>query len=125
MSGGDWKELFNAACDGDLALVAYHVQAGVDINYAHPEFLSTPLVASILAGQAPVALYLLEQGASPQLGSEFDQQTPMQAAQAMGMTAVVERLVQLGVPLPAATALPPLRQRRSWLARLLLKDGDG
>jgi hypothetical protein len=44
MSGGDWKEMFNAGCEGNLELVKYHVQAGVDVNFAHPEFLSTPLV---------------------------------------------------------------------------------
>ena len=54
MSGGNWKEMFNAGCEGDLALVEYHVKAGVDVNYAHPEFLSTPLVAAILAGQQEV-----------------------------------------------------------------------
>ena len=65
MDGGNWKEMFNAACDGDLELVRYHVKSGVDVNYAHPEFLSTPLVASALGGQEAVAIYLLESGASP------------------------------------------------------------
>ncbi len=32
MSGGNWKEMFNAGCDGDLALVQYHVRAGVDVS---------------------------------------------------------------------------------------------
>ena len=60
MSGGDWKEMFNAGCEGDLELVKHHVKAGVDVNYAHPEFLSTPLVAAILAKQEKVALALAE-----------------------------------------------------------------
>ena len=72
MSGGNWKEMFNAACEGDLDLLKYHVQAGVDVNYAHPEFLSTPLVAAILAGQEQAAFYLIAHGASIDLGSEFD-----------------------------------------------------
>ncbi|MCW5611320.1 MAG: ankyrin repeat domain-containing protein [Rubrivivax sp.] len=100
MSGGDWKEMFNAACEGDLALVQYHVKAGVDVNYAHPEFLSTPLVASIMAGQREVALYLLDHGANPALGSEFDGLTPMQAALKHGQTEVAERLAALGVARP-------------------------
>ncbi len=98
MSGGDWKEMFHAACTGDLALVRYHVEAGIDVNYAHPEFLSTPLVACIVAGQTEVALYLLAHGASPSLGSELDAMTPMQAARRHRLTAVVERLAALGVP---------------------------
>lgn len=126
MSGGHWKEMFNAACSGDLALVQYHVKNGVDVNYAHPEFLSTPLVASILARQEAVALYLLGQGANPQLHSEFDGLTPAQAAQQAGLGAVARRLQELGAappqpspPLSAAAAPPPAGRRAGWLARLL------
>jgi uncharacterized protein len=94
--GGNWKELFQAACDGDLELLAYHVKAGVDVNYAHPEFLSTPLVACILQGQSAAALYLLAHGANPHLLSEFDGQTPLQAARQHGLRDVESRLLALG-----------------------------
>ncbi len=104
MSGGDWKEMFNAGCAGDLALVEHHVKSGVDVNYAHPEFLSTPLVAAILAGQEAVALYLLDHGANPALPSEFDAATPLQAARQMGLVAVEEKLYAMGVPRPPAEA---------------------
>jgi hypothetical protein len=108
MSGGDWKEMFNAGCAGDLALVEHHVKSGVDVNYAHPEFLSTPLVAAILAGQEAVALYLLDHGANPALPSEFDAATPLQAARQMGLVAVQEKLHAMGVPRPPADGgLPP------------------
>jgi uncharacterized protein len=80
MDGGNWKEIFAAACEADLELVAYHVKNGVDIDYAHPEFLSTPLVASILAKQETIALFFLAQGANPILFSEFDGLRPIQAA---------------------------------------------
>lgn len=106
MSGGDWKEMFNAGCAGDLALVEHHVKSGVDVNYAHPEFLSTPLVAAILAGQEAVALYLLDHGANPALPSEFDAATPLEAAQQMGLVAVEEKLYAMGVPRPVAGAGP-------------------
>ena len=43
MSGGNWKEMFNAACDGDLQLLAHHVRAGVDVNYALPSSWPRPL----------------------------------------------------------------------------------
>jgi uncharacterized protein len=102
MSGGDWKEMFNAGCEGDLALVEHHVKSGVDVNYAHPEFLSTPLVAAILAGQEAVALYLLDHGANPALPSEFDASTPLQAARQVGLVAVEDKLVAMGVPRPPA-----------------------
>jgi hypothetical protein len=114
MSGGNWKEMFNAACDGDLALLDYHVQAGVDVNYAHPEFLATPLVACILAKQEASALYLLAHGADPRLVSEFDGLTPAQAARQAGLAAVQERLRDLGA-YPAEQPQPAQR----WWSRLI------
>lgn len=115
--GGNWKEMYLAGCDGDLALVEYHVRRGVDVNFAHPEFLSTPLVAAILAGQQQVALFLLSHGANPALASEFDAATLMQAARRMGLVAVEDRLCELGVARPAPTV--PARNRFArWLMRL-------
>ena len=105
MDGGNWKEMFAAAEEGDLALVEYHVSKGVDVNYAHPEFLSTPLVASILARQQAVAHYLLAAGADPTLHSEFDGLTPVQAARRVGWSGLQAKLVALGAqPLPAIAA---------------------
>jgi ankyrin repeat protein len=86
MSGGNWKELYYAARDGDLELVRFHVQMGVDVNYAHPEFLSTPLVAAILAGHQEIAQYLIDTGAQPDLLSELDGVTPLEAAAQMRMS---------------------------------------
>ncbi len=104
MSAGDWKELFQASCTGNLALVDHHVRAGVDINHAHPEILSTPLVGAILARQEEVALYLLDHGAQPGLASEFDGLTPLQAARQTGLRAVEQRLLALGASDRAAGA---------------------
>lgn len=118
MDGGNWKELFAAACEGDLELVGYHVRNGVDVNYAHPEFLSTPLVACTLAGQEAVALYLLTAGADPHLWSEFDALTPIGAAQQMKLPALISRLEQLGAVAPASKPEPA---DQSWLKRLLAR----
>jgi uncharacterized protein len=118
MSAGDWKEMFNAACEGNLTLLEYHVRSGADVNYAHPEFLGTPLVASILAGQEAVALFLLQNGANPSLWSEFDGATPIQAAMKMKMERVESRLLQLGAIKPQVPA-----NSRSLLQRLWGKGG--
>jgi hypothetical protein len=107
MSGGNWKELFMAGCEGDLALVDYHRKCGVDLNYAHPEFLTTPLVGAILAGQEAVALYLLEHGALPDLPSELDAITPLGAARRMALPAVEARLLAMGAPQEATPASQP------------------
>ena len=34
VSGGNWKEMYLAARTGDLDLVGFHVQMGVDVDYA-------------------------------------------------------------------------------------------
>ena len=114
MSAGPWKEMFNAACEGDLAPVEYHVQTGVADNYATPEFRSTPLVAAVLAKQEQVALYLLAHGANPELPSEFDGVTPSQAAHRVGLGNVVAQLHQLGVAHPPEPTAPT-----GWLEKWL------
>lgn len=80
MSSGDWKEMFDAAVAGDLGLLRYHLTAKVDPNYQHPEYMCTPLVACILAGQHDAAALLLQSGADPQLRSEGEAMTPLEAA---------------------------------------------
>lgn len=110
MSAGDWKDLFKAACEGDLALVRYHVESGVSLNHAHPEFYSTPLVAAILARQEAVAFYMLEHGADPSLRSEFDNLTPLEAARREGLPQVEARLTALG----ARDVHPWLRAWQRW-----------
>lgn len=88
MSHGDYKEFFRAACDGDLELVHHHLRSGVDVDFIHPELMSTALVAAIDAGRADVALVLLEHGADPALVSPLDGMGPLQAAQATGLADV-------------------------------------
>ncbi len=83
MSAGDWKELYKAACEGELELVRHHINNGVNPNYQHPEILSTPLVAAILNNHDKIASYLLEIGADPNLESYFDALTPLKAAKKM------------------------------------------
>jgi uncharacterized protein len=121
MDGGNWKEMFAAACEGDVELVAYYVKNGVDINYAHPEFLSTPLVASILARQETIALFLLSQGANPLLFSEFDGLRPIQAAVQVGLKNVEARLLELGAPIPPEVETKP----HGWLASLVHRFKSG
>ena len=83
MSAGDWKEMYKAAGEGDLPLLQHHIRSGVNPNYQHPEILSTPLVHSILKGHTDIALFLLENGADPNLESYFDFLTPLKAAKKM------------------------------------------
>jgi uncharacterized protein len=111
MSAGDWKDMFLAVCAGDVELVRYHLENGVDVDHAHPEFQSTALVASIPAGHEQVAHLLLDHGADPPLVSPLEGQTPVEAARDAGLTGVEARLLAMGEP----THAPASAQRRTGL----------
>ena len=100
MSAGDWKDLYAAAQAGDLPRVRYHLSAGVNPNYQHPEVLCTPLVASLIHGHDEVAHCLLAHGADPQLRSEFDDLTPLQAARRYGRADLLRVLQERGATEP-------------------------
>jgi uncharacterized protein len=91
MSHGDYKAFFAAACAGDVELVRHHLDAGVDVDFVHPELQSTALVAAIEEGRSDVALLLLDRGASPTLRSPLEGTTPLEAARAAGLDEVVAR----------------------------------
>ena len=92
MSHGDYKAFVAAACAGDVELVRHHLDAGVDVDFVHPELQSTALVAAIDEGRSDVALLLLDRGASPALRSPLEGTTPVEAARAAGLDDVVARL---------------------------------
>lgn len=78
--GGNWKEMFYASEKGDVELVKYHIKMGVDPNYQHPEFLTSPLLESLRLGQLEVAKFLMENGADPHLKEAFGSDTPLSVA---------------------------------------------
>jgi ankyrin repeat protein len=117
MSAGDWKDMFLAACEGDVDLVRHHLATGVDVNFVHPEFQSTALVACMLAGQEQMAHLLLDHGADPLLRSDLEDQTPVQAARVTGLTTVEARLRSLGATEPRPLIEEERRARRWWLPR--------
>ena len=111
--------MFTAATEGDVDLVEYHVTRGVDVDYVHPEILGTALVASILARKEEVALYLLDHGANPNLVSDFEGLSPLQAARQAGLEAVESQLLGLGVEdVAVPTAGVASTESKHWLSRL-------
>lgn len=100
MSAGDWKDLYQAAVEGDLPLVQYYIKEGVNLNYQHPEILRTPLVASLVEGHRGIAHCLLAHGADPSLVSELDGLTPLQAARKHRRQEFVTLLEKLGAKEP-------------------------
>jgi len=87
-SGGDWKALYDAAENGDLDEVRRWLDAGVDPNYQHPEYGTTPLIGAAEKGQLGAVKLLVQRGARADVVSEWDGHTAGEAATAKGHTRV-------------------------------------
>lgn len=89
MSGGNWKELMYASERGDLDLMRFHLNMGVDPNYQHPEFLTTPLIEAARLGQVEAVKLLLARGADPSIKAVMGGETAMSVAKAYRKKEVV------------------------------------
>jgi NADPH:quinone reductase-like Zn-dependent oxidoreductase len=84
MSHGDWKAMFHGIQQKDLELVRYYLQLGIDVNYQHPEYMTSPLIESIRVGEAAMVQLLLDNGASAQTVEMDTQKSPLAVAKATG-----------------------------------------
>ena len=92
MAAGDWKDMLKACQLGDIELLQYYLDKGVNPDYQHPEFLTTPLITSIEQGHIALARLLIEKGADPRLRAGFSEDTPMRVAQRKKDQAAVQLL---------------------------------
>ncbi len=92
MAAGDWKDTLHAARDGDLSLLRYHLDNGVNPNYQHPELLTTPLIESIEHHQPEITTYLLANGADPKLNAGFSSDSPIAIARKVNNEVAVQLL---------------------------------
>lgn len=83
MSAGDWKAMFKGIQDNDLELVRYYLEAGIDPNYQHPEFMALPLAESIRYNHIEIAKLLLLNGAKPLIMEIESGGTPLDLAKKM------------------------------------------
>ena len=78
--GGDWKEMFRGVETNDFDLVKYYIAMGIDINYQHPEFLTSALIESINLNHIEMMIYLLKNGALPDIKEAMSNKSPMTIA---------------------------------------------
>ena len=93
MSHGNWKDLFKAAGEGNLQLIRGHLKNGVDPNYQHPEYFTSPMFEAIRAGQREALEILLDHGGSPTLPEESTEKTPIEVAMSEGHHDMVDLLM--------------------------------
>ena len=104
-TGGNWKEFWLAASQpngGDLALVEFHLENGVDPNYQHPEMESTALCESIRAGNIEIVDYLLkyknkttnQPAVDPTIPSAYENQTPLEIAMELQNHDIVDLILE-------------------------------
>lgn len=67
MGHGEWKDMFKAVQTNDIELVDFYIRNGIDINYQHPEYMTSPLIESIRLNNIEMMLFLLKNGASPDI----------------------------------------------------------
>ena len=89
MAGGNWKDMFKAVQEGDIALVDYYLKTEVDPNYQHPEFMASPLVESIRFNQLEICKLLLENNCKPNIKEDLGGDTPMSVAKAKNNNDVI------------------------------------
>jgi uncharacterized protein len=92
MGHGDWKDMFRGVQNNDLELVRYYIKMGIDLNYQHPEFLTSPLIESIRSNHLEMLAFLLENGALPDLKEVDSNKNPITIARELGNQAAVQIL---------------------------------
>ena len=90
--GGNWKELLYASERGDLDLMRYHLRMGIDPNYQHPEFLTTPQIEAARNNHPAALKLLLEHGADPHAASILDGETAQSVAKLYRHKAITKLL---------------------------------
>ena len=128
-SGGNWKDLVKAAEDGTEGFVRYHLRSGVDPNFQHPEFFTTPLCTAIRAGNLSIVKILVEEGGSdPGLIEELSCDSPIELARQMKHFEIVDYLnsalpVDLQLKIHNIVVTGACRGIGKAIARSLLNEG--
>lgn len=92
MAASNWKEMIDSIHDNDLNSVQYYLDAGVNVNYQHPEYLTTPLITSIELRHYDIIKLLLEHGADPSQKAGFSNDTPLLVAKRLQDQQIVSLL---------------------------------
>jgi uncharacterized protein len=79
-TGGDWKDMFSGVERNDPTLVKYYINEGIDLNFQHPEYLTSPLIESVRLGHLEITRLLIDHGADPRLVEVYSNKSPLEVA---------------------------------------------
>lgn len=71
MKSGDWKGLVQGIINNDEEAVTYYLSSDINLNYAHPEMMTTPLIEACRYSHLEIVRQLLEHGAKPKFQSQL------------------------------------------------------
>jgi uncharacterized protein len=96
MSHGDWKAMMEGVVRNDLELVRAYIRSGIDINFQHPEFMTSALMEAIRCGHYEMLKLLLAHGADPNQPDAFTGELPWQQALRLQQADMIAILEQAG-----------------------------
>jgi uncharacterized protein len=89
MGHGDWKQLIAGVQSNDVKKVKFYISEKIDLDFQHPEFMSSALIESIRLGHYEIAKLLLENGASATLKEAYSNLSPLSVAKSTKSKAMI------------------------------------
>jgi uncharacterized protein len=84
MSHGNWKDMFKAVQENDVELIDFYIRQGIDLNYQHPEYMTSPLIESVRCNHLEITKLLLANGALPEIKEVYSNKSAVEIANDLG-----------------------------------------
>jgi len=84
MSHGNWKDMFKAVQENDVELIEFYIRQGIDLNYQHPEYMTSPLIESVRYNHLGITKLLLTNGALPEIKEVYSNKSAVEIANDLG-----------------------------------------
>ena len=71
MQSGDYKALVQSVLDDDIETTRYYLSMGLDLNFCHPEIMTTPLIEAVRTKNISMIKLLMDNNADPKVVSQM------------------------------------------------------